>query len=188
MEDKKIVDLYWARSEHAIHETDVKYGKYCWSIAYGILTSAEDADESVNDTWLDAWDSMPPHRPSILSTFLGKITRRLSIDKWRRRGAAKRGGGELPLVLEELQDCLAAPEDPARQAEERELIESIDRFLARLDRRERDVFVSRYWFTAPVKTIARRFDISESSVKTMLFRSRRKLLAHLQAEGYASML
>ena len=90
MEDARIVDLYWARSERAIGETSTKYGKYCYSIAYGILTNAEDADESVNDTYLDAWNAMPPHRPSILSTFLGKITRRLSIDKWRIRNAGKR--------------------------------------------------------------------------------------------------
>ena len=95
MEDNRIVDLYWARSEDAITETSEKYGKYCYAIAYNILSNAEDADESVNDTYLDAWHNMPPHRPSILSTFLGKITRRISIDKWRGRTADKRGGGEI---------------------------------------------------------------------------------------------
>lgn len=95
MEDNSIVDLYWARSEDAITETSEKYGKYCYAIAYNILSNAEDADESVNDTYLDAWHNMPPHRPAILSTFLGKITRRISIDKWRGRAANKRGGGEI---------------------------------------------------------------------------------------------
>lgn len=106
MEDNRIVDLYWARSEDAITETSEKYGKYCYAIAYNILSNAEDADESVNDTYLDAWHNMPPHRPSILSTFLGKITRRISIDKWRGRTADKRGGGEIVLALDELADCV----------------------------------------------------------------------------------
>ena len=106
MEDVSIVNLYWARSENAISETSKKYGNYCYSIAYNILGNVEDADESVNDTYLDAWNNIPPHRPSILSTFLGKITRRISIDKWRGRTAEKRGGGEIVLVLDELSDCI----------------------------------------------------------------------------------
>lgn len=107
MDDQEIVALYWARSEQAISETSSKYGSYCYSIAYNILHSSEDAEESVNDTYNDAWNSIPPHRPSVLSTFLGKITRRISIDRWRRRTAEKRGGGEMSLVLDELQECVA---------------------------------------------------------------------------------
>lgn len=108
MEDAQIVELYFARSEQAIVETDTKYGGYCYSIAYNILCSPEDAEESVSDTYLAAWRAMPPRRPSILATFLGKITRHLSIDRWRSRSAYKRGGGEMPLALEELitQDAL----------------------------------------------------------------------------------
>ncbi len=106
MEDDHIIDLYWARSEDAITETSEKYGKYCYAIAYHILSNAEDAEESVNDTYLGAWRNMPPHRPSILSAFLGKITRRISIDKWRGRTADKRGGGEIVLALDELADCV----------------------------------------------------------------------------------
>lgn len=184
MEDARIVDLYWARSERAIGETSTKYGKYCYSIAYGILTNAEDADESVNDTYLDAWNAMPPHRPSILSTFLGKITRRLSIDKWRIRNAGKRGGGEMPLVLDELQDCIASSSDLEESYEQQELIEAINHFLSRLPDNERDVFVSRYWFISPVKKIAQKFDMSESNVKTMLYRTRQKLFVYLREEGY----
>ena len=103
MEDQKIIDLYWQRSEQAIMETDRKYGGYCFSVAYNILSNREDAEESVSDTYLAAWRAMPPKRPGILSSFLGKITRHLSIDRWRRRSAQKRGGGEVPLVLEELE-------------------------------------------------------------------------------------
>ena len=101
MNDDKIVDLYWIRSEDAITETSIKYGKYCYGIAYNILADAEDAEESVNDTYFDAWNTMPPHRPSALSAFLGKLTRRISIDRWRKRSAAKRGG-ELAAALDEL--------------------------------------------------------------------------------------
>ena len=184
MEDARIVDLYWARSENAIRETSSKYGKYCYSIAYGILANAEDADESVNDTYFDAWNAMPPHRPSILSTFLGKITRRLSIDKWRIRNAGKRGSGEVLLVLDELQDCIASSTDLEERFERQELIDTINFFLSRLPLNERDVFVSRYWFIRPVKEIAQKFDMSESNVKTMLFRTRQKLYTYLRKEGY----
>ena len=106
MDDKSIVDLYWARSENAIHETSIKYGKYCYAIAFNILNDSEDAAEMLNDTYMGAWNSMPPNRPAILSTFLGKITRRVSINRWNEQHAQKRGNGEMPLALEELSDQL----------------------------------------------------------------------------------
>ena len=107
MNDSEIVSLYWARDEAAISESDAKYGAYCRSIAWNILQIDEDADEIVNDTWLGAWNAMPPHRPSVLSTFLGKITRRLSLKRWRFKNARKRGGGETALALDELMDYQA---------------------------------------------------------------------------------
>ena len=107
MEDNRIVDLYWQRNESAISETATKYGKYLHSISYQILLNTEDAEECVNDTYNDAWQSMPPHRPSILSTFLGKITRRISIDLWRKYSAEKCGGGEVALALDELEECVS---------------------------------------------------------------------------------
>lgn len=109
MEDNRIVDLYWQRNEDAIAETASKYGKYLHSIAYQILSNTQDTEECVNDTYTGAWNTIPPHRPSILSTFLGKITRRISIDLWRRHSAEKRGGGEMSLVMDELEDCISAP-------------------------------------------------------------------------------
>lgn len=124
MEDARIVDMYWARSEKAIAETSEKYGNYCYSIAYHILADPEDAEECVNDTWLGAWNSMPPHRPALLSTFLGKITRRISIDKWRRRTAEKRGGGEMALALDELSECVPSGHDVEREAESAELADA----------------------------------------------------------------
>ena len=108
MDDKSIVDLYWARSENAIHETSIKYGKYCYAIAFNILNDPEDAAEMLNDTYMGAWNSMPPNRPAILSTFLGKITRRVSINRWNEQHAQKRGNGEMPLALEELSDAVTA--------------------------------------------------------------------------------
>lgn len=184
MEDARIVELYWARAESAITETDRKYGRYCFTIANNILSNHEDADEAVNDTWLDAWDSMPPHRPGILSTFLGKITRRLSIDKWRGRTARKRGGGEAELSLEELRECIGSGGSVEEETELRELTRAVNSFLAQLPKNERDIFVSRYFFLAPVREIARRFDLGESRVKTMLFRTRKKLNTYLQEEGW----
>lgn len=184
MDDARIVELYWARSEKAITETSNKYGKYCYAIAYKILFNAEDADESVNDAYWDAWNAMPPHRPSILSTFLGRITRQRSIDKWRRKNVGKRGGGEVALALDELNDCIASPYKVEQTIELRELSESMNHFLQKLSKMERDVFVSRYWFLAAVKEIADCFRIGESKTKTMLFRTRKKLRIHLEKEGY----
>ena len=143
MEDTHIVDLYWARSETAIAETSAKYGSYCYSIAYNILANAEDADESVNDTYLNAWNSMPPHRPAILSTFLGKITRRVSIDKWRGRTAEKRGNGEIMLVLDELFDCVPSSQNVEHEIETAELAKVINDFVMSLPPMDRRVFICR---------------------------------------------
>ncbi len=183
MEDLCIVELYWNRSEKAIAETSAKYGKYCYSIAYHILMNAEDAEESVNDTWLDAWNAMPPHRPSVLSTFLGKLTRRISIDRWRERSAKKRGGGEMPLVLEELEGCIISGQDIEHEVLEQELVGALDGFLSKLPDTERDVFVCRYFFLLSVAEICEKFHFSQSKVKSMLSRTRRRLFAYFEKEG-----
>lgn len=184
MDDDRIVELYWRRSEEAIGETASKYGKYLHSIAYRILTDTRDAEECVSDTYVDAWNAMPPRRPAILSTFLGKITRRISIDMWRKRNADKRGGGELPLVLEELEDCVSGTDSVIEEAERRELIRKIDTFLRTLPENERQVFLRRYWYFEPVSSIAKRFRFSESKTTSMLHRTRGKLRALLEKEGY----
>lgn len=183
MEDNRIVDLYWARSEDAITETSEKYGKYCYSIAYNILSNAEDADESVNDTYLDAWHNMPPHRPSILSTFLGKITRRISIDKWRWRTADKRGGDEVSLVLDELSECVPSNLSVEDSVIAGELSAQINRFLGTLAPTERQVLLCRYWYLDPIDKISTDFCFSNSKVKSMLHRTRAKLCAYLEKEG-----
>lgn len=184
MKDERIIELYWARSEDAVVETANKYGKYCYSIAYNILADAEDADETVNDTYMGAWNSMPPHKPSVLSTFLGKITRRISINRWNKRSAEKRGRGEVPLALEELSQAVASSDTPEQVLTARELTQAIDRFLSSLPEQERDLFVCRYWFLAPLAEISGRFGFSLSKTKSMLFRTRKKLKAHLEQEGF----
>ena len=183
MDDTQIVELYWARKESAIEETRVKYGSYCYSIAQNILHNEDDAKESVNDTWLDAWNSMPPHRPSVLSTFLGKLTRRISIDKWRRTNAKKRGDGQLPLVLSELEDCISDGKSIEEETERKLLAEVIAAFVKSLPETEQKVFLCRYWYMDSVSSIASRFHFSESKVKSILYRTREKLRIRLEKEG-----
>lgn len=182
MEDSQIVALYWQRKESAIAETAAKYGHYCFTIANNILQNKEDADESVSDTYLSAWNSIPPHKPSVLSTFLGKITRRISLNRWRRRTAEKRGGGQVPLALEELSECISGGEDTARALEQKELSVAINRFLATLKEQDRTVFVCRYWFLVPIKDICQKTGFTESKVKSILLRTRNKLKVYLQEE------
>lgn len=184
MDDKSIVDLYWQRNEQAISETSLKYGNYCYSIAYNILNNNEDAEESVNDTYNNAWHNIPPHRPFVLSTFLGKITRRISIDKFRHRTAEKRGGGEMTLVLDELQECTASDENIEQDLERKRLSEVINAFVLSLPETEQKIFLCRYWYMDSVDSICRQFGFSESKVKSMLYRTREKLRTILVKEGF----
>lgn len=184
MEDNRIVELFWQRNERAISETALKYEKYLHSISYQILTDTEDAEECVNDTYNDAWQSMPPHRPFVLSTFLGKITRRISIDRWRMKNAIKRGGGELPLVLDELEECVSGVDNVEKEIERREVQELLNSFLETLPATERRVFLCRYWYMDSVQSLAEQFGFSQSKVTSMLYRTRAKLRTVLEREGY----
>ena len=184
MDDERIVELFWQRKESAIAETASKYGKYLYGISYRIVENAEDAEECINETYHGAWRSMPPHRPSVLSTFLGKLTRRISLDVWRKNGAQKRGGGEVSLALEELADCVSGKESTESEAERRELVRKFNAFLRGLPQTERQVFICRYWYLDCVSDIAKQFGFSESRVKSMLFRTRKKLRKLLETEGY----
>jgi len=182
MDDNGIIGLFFARSEDAILETDRKYGGYCYSIAYNILTNREDSEESVSDTYLAAWNAIPPRRPPVLGAFLGKITRHGAIDRWRARNAGKRGGGEVVLALEELGQC-AGGQTPEQAYGRKELAGAIDRFLAGLSETERSVFLCRYWYLDPVAEIAEHFGFTGSKVTSMLHRTRGKLRAALEKEG-----
>ncbi len=184
MDDKQIVDLYWQRSEAAIQETDAKYGGYCYQISYNVLANREDAQECVSDTYLAAWNALPPHRPAILSGFLGKLARRIAIDRWRSLTAYKRGGGQIALALEELGDCASNTPTAEAAVISRELKASLARYLEGLPRQERMIFLRRYFFLDPVAKIAETFGFSESKVTSILHRTRKKLRQQLTKEGY----
>lgn len=183
MEDSKIVELYWQRNETAISETQLKYGNYLTKIAYNILADIEDSRESVNDTYLKAWYSMPPHKPTVLSTFLGKIVRQLSIDIYRKKKAQKRYCSEYALSLDELCDCASADGAPDKEVDAQLLAKSIGDYLMSLSEESRNVFVCRYYFLDSVRDIANYFGASESKVKSMLHRTRLGLKNHLEKEG-----
>ncbi len=182
MEDSRIVELYWQRDETAIAETQNKYGHYCYSIANNILRNNEEAEECVNDTYLGAWKSIPPHCPVILSTFLGKITRQLSLKKLRYQTAGKRGGGAPVAALDELEECIPSGQSMEADLNARELAKIIDEFLGSLSTWERRVFLRRYWYFDSIKDISSRFGFSQSKVKMMLKRTRDKLLVRLGKE------
>lgn len=182
-DDQKIVDLYWSRSERAISETDDKYGSYCHSIAYGILANNEDAEECVSDTYLAAWNAMPPRRPSILATFLGKITRCNAIDRWRSRSRQKRGGGEITLALEELEECVPDSCSVEKAYAQKQLSRVINRFLDGLPETQRRIFLCRYWYLDSISQIAGYYGFSNSKVTSMLHRMRGKLREVLEQEG-----
>ena len=184
MNDSQIVNMYWERNEKAVEETQKKYGSFCYSVAYSILCNEEDAKESVNDTYLDAWNSIPPHKPSVLSAFLGKITRRISIDKWRNKNAARRGGGQITDTLDELAECIPDNNGIEKQLEEKALNETINSFIKSLPKKEQKIFICRYWYLDSIKSISEQFGFSQSKVTSMLFRIREKLRKILMEEGF----
>ena len=181
MDDEKILDLFWARSEDAIAKTAQKYGRYCHSIAYGILRSDADAEEIVNDTYLKAWDRIPPERPVSLSSYLGMICRQLSISRYRAQKAQKRGRGQVEIATEELEYCLPAWERDC--LDELFLRDALNGFLKGLSQRDRMVFLRRYWYLSTVEEIASDFSLSVSNVKMILLRTRKRLKAYLRKEG-----
>ncbi len=183
MKDAAIVDLYWQRQERAISETKTKYGAYCNAIAWRILHDTQDAEECVNDTYLGAWNAMPPHRPTSLNTFLGKITRNLSLKRWRAYSAVKRGSGEVALSLDELEECIPSASSAEEHLEAAELARMLDTFLDGLNEDDRRMFVCRYWYFDSVSDIAERFSFTQSKVKMSLKRTRDKLAIYLEQEG-----
>lgn len=183
MEDEKIIALYFSRSEDAITETAKKYGRYCHTIAYRILQNEEDSEECINDTYMNAWNSIPPRHPEKLRTFLGKLTRNLSLHIYEKYHADKRGAGRTALVLEELQNCIPAPDNAAKAIDDMALKEILNRFLAGLSAPARVMFLRRYWYFDTVKEIAAAFGVSESKVKMSLLRSRGGLKQYLEKEG-----
>lgn len=184
MEDDKIVDLFWNRSEIAISKVRIKYSRYCYTIALRILQNNEDAEECVSDTFLGAWSAIPPASPSNLRTFLGKVTRNLSLNYLEKRMADKRGGGQIDLILSELEESIpSARSDIGNIMDEKYLIEVINNFLGRIDRSQRKVFVRRYWYGSSIKEIGEDYGFTDSKVKSILFRLRKNLKRELEKEG-----
>ncbi|MEY8357152.1 sigma-70 family RNA polymerase sigma factor [Lachnospiraceae bacterium 54-53] len=183
MTDEKIIELYWSRDESALEESSRQYGRYCFSIAHNILKNKEDSDECVNDTWLKAWNAIPPQRPNKLSLFIGRITRNLAFDRFKAQKAQKRCGGEFMLVLEELDECIPSKNGVESAILDEDLNNIINSFLHMLPKRECSIFLARYWYSKPLAEIAQQFSVRENSVKASLFRSRKKLKAYLEKEG-----
>ena len=185
MDDAKIVELYWARSDAALTETAKKFGPYCHTIAYNVLENVEDSEECVNDTYMRAWNSMPDKRPAALAPYLGRITRNLALNRIIEKNTLKRGGGEAALALDELDECTASSYSLEREVEAREIAAAMNRFLSKLPETERALFVSRYWFMAPVRELAEKFGFSESKTASILHRTRGRLRRFLIEEGLA---
>ena len=184
MEDQQIVDMYLQRDENAVVQTKLKYTIYCRAIALHIMQSPEDADEALNDTWLAAWNSIPPHIPECFRTFLGRLTRNISLNRIRSEKTLKRGAAETRVVFEEVEDWLQSEQNVEQQVSEKALAEEINHFLDSISAAERNVFVRRYWYMQSITEIAEYHSFSESKVKSMLFRIRKKLYAKLEKEHY----
>ncbi len=184
MDDAAILALYSSRDETAIAQTDARYGAYCRKVAGAILGSSEDAEECVNDAWLRVWNTIPPEKPARLRPFLAKITRNLALDRYRARSADKRGGGELPAILEELSDCIAAPGDSESAVLAQELRRAINPFVQALPARDGNLFIRRYFFAEPVSEIAERYGVTAHNATVILARTRQKLRRHLEQEGF----
>lgn len=185
MDDRQIVDMYWERDEDAIKETDLKYRKYLHTIAYNILASEEDSEESINETYFRTWNSIPANRPQFLGAYIGKITRSLSIDVYRARHRQKREASEYAVSLDELAECVSEGNTTESEVDVILLSESINSFLKSLSKAQRVVFVGRYFYMDSVKEIAGYTGLSEANVKTTLHRTRKSLKAYLEKEGYS---
>lgn len=184
MTDEKIIELFNKRDEQAIRECMTAYEAYCRTVAAGILADPADAEEAVADTWLTAWDTIPPQCPKHLRLYLGRITRNLAISRWRKNTAQCRGGGQVELALEELGECVSRSAIPEAELDARQLQRAISAFLKTEPAIRRQVFVRRYFYLEELPAIAYRFGLGEANVRMMLSRTRQKLRNYLIQEGY----
>ena len=185
MEDEAIIALYFARDQRALAETGAKYGGFLLRLSQNILGARQDAEECVNDAYLRAWNAMPPERPAFLGTWLGRIVRNLSLDRWKRERAQKRGGGETEILLGELAECVPAPHGVEKSLEDREAAKALEDFLRALPADRRDLFLRRYWYGESIADIAGRYGCGAGRVKSALYRTRQALRAYLEKEGIA---
>ena len=184
MDDKEIIALFLARDEGAIQAAQRQYGGYCAAIANGILDDRGAAEECVNDTWLRCWQSIPPQRPRSLKSFAGRIVRNLALNVRRTDAAWKRGGGQVPVALEELNEVVSGEDTPEEALDRTVLLEALNRFLAELPEVQRNLFLRRYWYLDSAEQMAKRFAMSKTQVTTTLHRLRVKLRAYLEQEGF----
>ena len=183
MDDSRIIDLFFDRNEKALEYTAEKYDSYCYTVAHAILDNDEDAKECVNDTLLAAWESIPPNRPAKLSSYLGRITKNLSVSKLRNINAKKRGADMIRVCLDELSEVVPSADDPVKLLENEELTTAIESGLKTLSKTNRRIFISRYYYLESIGEIAARFGMNQNQVKLRLLRSREKLKKHLRKEG-----
>lgn len=181
MEDAVIVDLYWARDQQAITESERKYGAFCGALARNILSSLQDAEECVNDTWYRAWDTIPPQRPNSLRAYLGRIVRNLAIDRWRRGKAQKRGEG-MDVMLSELEGCLPGGTTPEQELENRAITQAIEGWLDSIGREERAIFLRRYWYGTAVSELAKSWGCTPNRMSQRLLRLRTSLRRYLEQQ------
>lgn len=184
MDDREITELFWQRSEKALTETEKKYRRYCFFIAERILGNAEDAEEIVNDTYLKAWNTIPPQRPETLKPYLGMLCRQLALDRYEKMHAQKRGG-QTAFVLEELEDTFPGKNEAADPGEDAALTAALDHFLGTLPGRTRNVFLRRYWYSGTIPEIAAEYGMRENAVTVLLSRTRNKLKKYLEKEGFS---
>lgn len=183
MEDSEIIELYFARNEKALTETQSKYGKYCRYIARQILFNDEEAEETENDAYLKAWNTLPPNRPHSLKAYMGMLSRQSALDKYEKNHAQKRSG-EIPLLLDELSECISVGESKEDIGESLALREALNKFLGSLPEKTRIIFLRRYWYAMPLAQIARAYNEKESSVAVLMLRTRKKLKKFLKEEGF----
>ena len=183
MNDQHIIALYFQRDEQAIEKTDQKYGRYCFAIAWNILYSHEDSEECVSDAYLQTWNAIPPQRPLSLKAFVGRLTRNNALNRYEYAHAEKRGGGQLPMCLDELAECVSGKDTPETHADHQHLVTCLNTFLSLLKKEQRIIFVRRYWYESSIQEIAEDLGLSESNVKVTLLRLRRRLKKYLEKEG-----
>ena len=183
MDDQEIIARFFARDEEGLTAARARYEPYCAAVARSLLNDPRDQEECLSDTWLRAWNAIPPQRPRSLGAFLAKITRNLAINRLRDGNAQRRGGGQVPLALEELRECVSPEGSPEGELDRQAAVEALDRFLDGLPPLQREVFLRRYWYFDAMGDIARRYHMAEGSVKSSLFRTRRKLRDYLTQEG-----
>ena len=182
MEDERIIELYWRRDDRAIPETAQKYGAFCTAIAGNVLSDRRDAEECVNDTWLHAWNAMPPQRPRLLRPFLGRITRNLALNLWEKNHARKRYAG-MDLLLDELSDCVPSPKTVEREMEARELGTLISAWLRTLSADDRRLSLRRYWNGESLQELAAECRQTPEKLARRTYRLRQALKTHLERNG-----